>query len=164
MQASYPTFNPGDKLATLNLWAEMFKDIPYEVVSLALKSYIVSESTAFAPSIGQLMGKLQQVTTKEPLNEMEAWALVRKAINDSYYNAEERFAELPEVVQRVVGNPGNLRMWSQAREDSVETVIQSNFIKTYRTTLKRDEEYMRLPADVRKLLDVNQKGLIDVRS
>jgi hypothetical protein len=68
---------------------------------------------------------------------MDAWAHVYKAICDSNYHAEERFAELDPIEQRAVGSPDVLKGWAMADAEDGLTVIQSQFLKAYRTECKR---------------------------
>jgi hypothetical protein len=83
---------------------------------------------------------------------MEAWSLVSNAIKNGYYGAEEEFAKLPEVVQKAVGTPANLRAWAHTDEASIENVVQSNFMRTYRTVVKRETEYAKMPTSIKNLI------------
>ena len=144
---SYPNYKPSDISETIDVWSMMLEEYPYNQIAMALKAYILTDTSGFAPSIGQLVNKL---TSAEPqLNEMEAWSLVSKAIRNGYYGAEEEFAKLPEVVQKAVGNPANLRAWSHTDEQSIENVVQSNFFRTYRAVVKRESESAKLPDSLR---------------
>ena len=49
--------------------------------------------------------------------------------------------------------------------ESIENVVQSNFIKTYRIVLKREKENRKLPESVRiamnQNLSIEQKGVVE---
>ena len=151
MMVSYPNFKPIDTEIMATTWSDMLSDYSYEQINVALKAYIRTDTSGFAPSIGQLVNKL---TSAEPqLNEMEAWSLVSKAIRNGYYGAEEEFAKLPEVVQKAVGTPANLRAWAHTDEQSIENVVQSNFMRTYRTVVKRESECAKLPLSIKNLIE-----------
>lgn len=146
MMVSYPNFKPIDTEIMATTWADMLSDYSYEQINVALKAYIRTDTSGFAPSIGQLIGKLQTISNANTeLNEMEAWALVSQALKNGYYGAEEEFAKLPELVQKAVGTPANLRAWAHTDESSIENVVQSNFMRTYRTVVKRESECAKLP-------------------
>jgi hypothetical protein len=152
---SYPNYKPSDISETIDVWSMMLEEYPYNQIAMALKAYILTDTSGFAPSIGQLVNKL---TSAEPqLNEMEAWSLVSKAIRNGYYGAEEEFAKLPEVVQKAVGNPANLRAWSHTDEQSIENVVQSNFLRTYRVVVKRESENAKLPDSLRNAMMIERK-------
>jgi hypothetical protein len=152
---SYPNYKPSDISETIDVWSMMLEEYPYNQIAMALKAYILTDTSGFAPSIGQLVNKL---TSAEPqLNEMEAWSLVSKAIRNGYYGAEEEFAKLPEVVQKAVGNPANLRAWAHTDEQSIENVVQSNFLRTYRVVVKRESENAKLPDSLRNAMMIERK-------
>ena len=153
MQAAYPNYKPVDKSITLNTWTVLLQEYTYEQAITALKSYITSDTSGFAPAIGQLISMVQKIEKPLGLNEMEAWALVSRALRNGYYGAEEEFSKLPLLVQKAVGSPDNLRNWSQTDTESVENVIQSNFMRTYRTVVSRDAEIGRMPQEIRAKID-----------
>jgi hypothetical protein len=150
MCTTYPNFHPANLSNTVDVWAMMLEDFTYQEISLALKAYILTDASGFAPSVGALV---QKVRKTEELNELEAWSMVSKALRNGTYGAEEEFAKLPPIVQKAVGAPSNLRQWAQTDADSVENVIQSNFIKTYRNVTKREQEQQALPMNLRNALE-----------
>lgn len=163
IQAAYPNYKPQDKTVAVNTWYMMLKDYEKEVVEAALKIYIASDTSGFAPAIGQLIDKINTVTAPPELNSMTAWGLVSKALRNGCYRAEQEFEKLPMTVKRAVGSPDNLRHWAQSDSKSIETVIQSNFIRTYEAEVRRKSEAAKTPPDVRALIDKisNQKLIGD---
>lgn len=157
IQSAYPNFKPPDKTVAVDTWHTMLRDMDYNVVQMGLKAYITSDTSGFAPSIGQLINTIYLTQNPQELNEMEAWALVSKALRNGYYGAVEEFDNLPPLVQKAVGTPDNLRNWSQTNTESVENVIQSNFMRSYRTVVKREEEIKKMPADVQALIENTNK-------
>lgn len=157
---SYPNYKPNNISETVDVWCMMLEDYNYNQISVALKAYVTSDTSGFAPSIGELIAKIQMISQPQELNEMEAWSLVSKALRNGTYGAVEEFSRLPPTVQEAVGNPDNLRNWATSDYKAIETVIQSNFIKTYRSVTSRAEEIKRAPAEIQKLIEkVNQNSL-----
>lgn len=163
IQAAYPNYKPQDKTVAVNTWYMMLKDYEKEVVEAALKIYIASDTSGFAPAIGQLIDKINTVTAPPELNSMTAWGLVSKALRNGCYGAEQEFEKLPMTVKRAVGSPDNLRHWAQSDSKSIETVIQSNFIRSYEAEVRRKNEAAKTPKDVMALIDKisNQKIIGD---
>lgn len=161
IQAAYPNYKPQDKTVAVNTWYMMLKDYEKEVVEAALKIYIASDTSGFAPAIGQLIDKINTVTAPPELNSMAAWGLVSKALRNGCYGAEQEFEKLPPTVKKAVGSSDNLRHWAQSDSKSIETVIQSNFIRTYEAEVRRKNEAAKTPPDVMALIDKisNQKLL-----
>lgn len=160
MLVSYPNFKPIDTELMATTWADMLNEYSYEQVSVALKCYITTDTSGFAPSIGQLIDKLKTVEQPQELNELQAWGLVRKAINNSGYHSEEEFAKLPPLVQKAVGTPGQLKQWGMSDIESIETVAQSNFMRTYRAVAKREDEVSRMPKEIRQLIQQNEPKIM----
>lgn len=160
MLVSYPNFKPIDTELMATTWADMLNEYSYEQVSVALKCYITTDTSGFAPSIGQLIDKLKTVEQPQELNELQAWGLVRKAINNSGYHSEEEFAKLPPLVQKAVGTPGQLKQWGLSDIESIETVAQSNFMRTYRAVAKREDEVSRMPIEIRHLIQQNEPKIM----
>ena len=152
-QAVYPNYNPPSREAAVNAWLMCLSEYDNNVVMAAFKAYMTTNTSGFAPVPGQLVEILQTLTQPSELNELEAWSLVRKALSDSSYNSVERFQELPPIVQKAVGTPQQLKIWACDSEFN-ENVVSSNFIKTYRTEVKRATELNKMPSDVRKLIEM----------
>lgn len=155
IQAAYPNYKPQDKTVAVNVWSEMLSDIPYEKALSAVKAYIQTDNSCFAPAIGDVREKAQLIFSGEDdLNETAAWSLVLKAIRRSAYYSEEEFAKLPPVVQRAVSSPRQLREWATLEDvdGKTLTVIQSNFQRTFRAEQQRERERRKLSPDVLKLM------------
>lgn len=163
ISASYPNFKPPDIRMTVDTWQMMLDEYSYTQVSMAVKAYIASDTSGFAPSIGQVIGLMNKIEKPEELNEMEAWALVSRAIRNGYYGAEKEFEKLPPLVQKAVGTPGQLRNWSQTDMESIENVVQSNFMRTYRTVVKSSQEIARMPESIRNLIEQTGQKILGVK-
>ncbi len=153
MMATYPNYKPINVDIVVEVWTDMLVRYTYEQVNMALKAYILSDTSGFAPSIGQIVEKLQLFIGNEELNEMAAWGLVLKAMRNSIYHSEEEFAKLPPVVQKAVVSPGQLREWAMAEDvdGTWMNVTQSNFMRTYRAELSQEKTLEKLPPDILKL-------------
>lgn len=154
LQANYPdtTKDMTDEayMVKVNLWADAFKDEPYELVAAAVKAYIANSTERFAPNIGQIKEQIRRLTHPDELTEGEAWALVQKAMRNATYNAAEEFLKLPPLLQKVVGSPSNLRDWGCADSDTAVSVIASNFQRGYRTVQAREAAMEKTPLEIRQ--------------
>lgn len=151
--AYYKNITRADAEAAIALWAKMFKDDPFELVSNAVDAHISSDKDGYPPVIGKIKEKVRLLRGDESgLTEQDAWQLVAKALRNSAYNSREEFDRLPADVQRLVGSPNQLREWSQMDSETVQSVVSSNFQRSYRAVSARRNEFNRLPADVRAML------------
>lgn len=159
--ASYPNYKPTDLSETIDIWTTMLAEYSYEHIAVALKTYIATDTSGFAPSIGQLVNSIKSITEKENLTEMQAWTLVDKAIRNGLYGAEKEFENLPPEVQKAVGSPSQLRQWALTDQDSIQTVAQSNFMRSYRAVVEREKYVARIPESVKQLMNNNLGGYLN---
>jgi hypothetical protein len=156
LRGAYPAFyrdiTKQEAESTIALWESMFDEEPYPIVGAAVKAFIAGDSKGFPPSIGQIKERIRQITQPEEMTEQEAWSFVSKALRNSTYGSVEEFAKLPPEVQAVVHDPGQLRQWAMSPADNVETVIASNFMRSFRAKQKVTKEYLALPTEVKRLM------------
>lgn len=150
-QSAFPNWKIPDKTVAVNLWQTMFADYDYQLVMTALQTYITSDRSGFAPSIGQLLDIIRKLTTEEDMNGNEAWALVNNALRNSTYNSQAEFDKLPPAVQKAVGSPNMLYQWA-TDENYNESVTSSNFLRAYKVVCDRERERAMLPNSAKTLL------------
>lgn len=154
LRGAYPQFyrntTKQDALDTVNLWAEMFQDDPVELVAAAAKALIVTDAKGFPPSIGAVKEKLRQIAQPAQMLPAEAWAVVWRAVQRSGYNSRSEFEKLPDTLKRLVGSPEQLKAWSQMDANTVQSVIASNFQRSYQARAKQEADFQALPEDVKK--------------
>ena len=159
MKAVYtsPSFLP-DQYA-FDTWYGLLKDLDYKLLSFGLKKYMQTEWKE--PTIAALRQCAQSLAPQsDELNETEAWNLVSRAIWNSIYHAEEEFARLPKLIQKAVSSPGQLREWalSENVDGTWLSVVQSNFQRTYRAEVQREQERRKLSSDLLKIIDTARLG------
>lgn len=164
IMAAYPNYNPDDLKKTLDVWQLMLEDYDYRDCLLSLKSYIANNTSGFAPSISHIIDGIH--TTKEIISdayptELEAWNMVDNAIGDAIYHAQEQFNKLPEIVQKTVGSPNTLKMWAQVDREELETVVQSNFMRSYRENVKRAKTINRMPTEIKNQIEQKNQELLE---
>lgn len=137
-----PKFLPDGE--ALKVWYMFISDISYKVASEAVAKYI--STNKWPPTPADLREIVVHMTSspEDNLGELEAWALVQRAIRNGIYGAEKEFEALPPLIQKAVGDPSNIREWAQTDEDT-RTVLQSQFQKVYRSTVQRAKEEAQMP-------------------
>lgn len=156
LQANYPDSFKGQSdaviAAKIALWHDFFKDHPKPVVYAAAKAFMATDTKGFMPNVGQIAEQIRKLKTPQEMTAMEAWGLVAKALRNSTYGFVEEFAKLPSAIQRVVGNPEQLKEWAMMDEEVVQSVISSNFQRSFKVRLENDQEYEKLPGDVKAFI------------
>ena len=147
----YASVSREDLETVVALWVEMFSEEPYEIVAAAVKALIVGDVKGFPPHIGAVKERIHQLTQPHEMTELEAWGYVAKAVRNSLYNSREEFEKLPPLVQRLVGSPNQLRTWAMIDTDSLETVVQSNFMRSFKNRAQSVKDHEKLPASVKAI-------------
>ena len=140
-RAFYPAFfeKKTDEalLEIAKAWAELFAGISAAVFAKAFQATILSSK--FFPTPSEVCEKLGATAKQAELTEQEAWGLVREAIKRGRSDNGAAWDSLPSQVQRAVGNAGVLRDWALMDAGTVNSVIASNFMRSYRMVTERQE-------------------------
>ena len=152
LKTAYPSFykdlSKEELNAAINLWATMFADDPAYIVTEAVKSLMCT--LKYPPTIADVKEKIAMITQPPAMTEMEAWDMVKSAI--SYYNAAETFERLPPILKRIVGSPNQLREWAIMEAEKLDTVVQSNFMRSYKALAAQEKERAMLPESTRQMI------------
>lgn len=156
LQSAFPSFYRGlsQKNATdiADLWRKMFEDDDFKAVMAAVQALIATRTESFPPTIGEVKEKLGKLKNPNDISEQEAWAMVSKACQNGYYHSKEEFEKLPEVVQRSIGNPDQLKVWAQMDSSTVESVVASNFMRTFKVKKQQQKELDMMPTEVKQYM------------
>lgn len=152
MRVAYPDFYKGISKETaetaVSLWNEMLLEYNAATVTMAVKALIAT--LPFPPKISDVISKIMMITQPEQMSEIEAWGLISKALQNSIYNSEKEFINLPPIIQRLVGGHSQLRDWAMMDKHEVETVVASNFMRSFKVRAKNEKEYLALPNVIRE--------------
>ena len=150
LKAGYPNFyrnmTKEDATNAINLWATMFAEEPPQIVTEAVKSLMCT--LKYPPTIADVKEKIELLTQPEQLTEMEAWNLVKKAMNTSDF--VKSFQELPPTIRRIVGSASQLKEWAYTEGDM--SVVSSNFMRSYRARAAHERELVRLPQAAKEMI------------
>ncbi len=159
IQTEYPNSftNIDERMMKLKkeLWKSEFANDDITLVYAAFRLYM-RDNERFAPTIGQLRAKMeflkQTATNGEELTEQKAWALVSKACRNGYYGYRTEFEKLPPAVQKTVGTPEQIQAWSLMDSETLESVVASNFMRSFRVVQSREKELNSLPPAIKDFL------------
>lgn len=161
MKTAYPNFYKNitreEAEQIVDLWSQMFADDSPKLVTESVKSLICS--LKFPPTIADVKEKMQLITKPIELTEQEAWGKIKASM--SYYSAVEKFKELPKLLQKLVGSPNQLREWAMMDAEHVETVVKSNFMRSYTARVKADKQYDSLPSSTKELMNIYTQKLLN---
>lgn len=149
-----------EKMDKVAFWQEMFAEDDYGVVGAAVKAYIATDTTGYAPIVGQLKELIRKLTQPEQMSEQEAVNLILRAAAHSIYCSEEEYERLPPICQRLVGSPAKLKQWAMMDADTVNSVVASNLMRSYKAIAQKEKEYQALPSNVKAVLEGVKNSLL----
>ena len=157
LQANYPdsfkNYDEEEFEGVINLWTTVLADATYKEVSNAVIAHISTDTNRFMPPVGVIRNMLIKLNEPQEMTEMEAWNLVAKAVANSNYNSAEEFNKLPDDIKAIVGSPATLREWAVMDAGDFNSVIQSNFLRSYKVKSKNIKEYKALPQSVNTFIE-----------
>ena len=158
---AYPALNRDrDPAANVRYWQTLFADDPAAEVNAAFLAWAAADEKGFPPTPGMLRAKL--ATLRNPQgdqSEQEAWALVRRALRNSLYGYEREYAALPETIRLVLGEARILQDWAMMDAETVDSVVASNFMRSYRARAVHVKELQALPAQAREVFGAVAEAL-----
>lgn len=153
LKTAYPKFyadmNKQEAEDTINLWIDMFKHENVNLVLLAVKNLI--NTFKWPPTIADVKEEMYKLTEQEKQTPVEIWNLIKAAIRNSGYYSYEEFNKLPEIAQKFVGSPNQLKEWALAT-DYNDGVIKGQFLKQFEILQKREKEEKMMLPEVRDLV------------
>jgi len=156
LKAAYPAYyrdmKRSDADAVVNLWAEMLADYPANLVGAAVKAHIATDRKGYPPHIGAIIDAIGKLQNPDEMTEGEAWALVSKALCNGIYGSRQEFAKLPPLLLQIVGSPQQICEWAQMDTEVVQSVVQSNFMRSYRAKAQNAREFLALPSELRSVI------------
>ena len=164
LKATYPNFykqmSENETTDIVNVWTMMFESENINIVKEAIKSLLCT--LKFPPTIADVKEKIALITQPKQESELEVWGKVLNAIRNSLYNAKDCFDSLPANIQQLIGGPSQLKEWAMLESDVVNSVIQSNFMRSYKAKTAQNKEYSILPESTKTMISgITQKLLMD---
>lgn len=160
IDSAYPNFKVDNVTETLNAWHFFLADYDYNTIAIALKSYVATSGSGFAPSVSELIGMASKAVDYKQHSEQDAWDMVYRAICRSAYNSKEEFDKLPALVQKAVGSPYQLKEWATDVNFN-HSVESSNFKRQYRKLADQDKELAKMPIEMKAIIERTGVQLIE---
>lgn len=144
----------------IDLWASAFEHDPYELVRTAVMVLIQTDPSEFRPTVAKVRRKMHDIVYGNRVTETEAWLIVKNSLHEAQEGpetlkgAKSAWNKLPEDIQKLV-TPRELYEWNSVPYETLDTVLQSNFMRSYRDVANRRYEKetisLAVSEDVKKL-------------
>lgn len=143
----------------VNVWSMLLEDEDANKIATVTKAYLKSNTNAFMPTPAMLINLAYELFTPQGMTELEAWNLVYRAVCNSGYNAQREYDNLPLEIKALC-SPKQLIEWSQMDISTLNSVVASNFMRSFKAREKQRSDYAKLPNETKDLiseLNMNMK-------
>ena len=149
---------PEKAAIAVKLWHNVIGGAPYELVEAAIYAHIAKNE--YPPTIAHIRREMENLTAGEEdeLTESEAMNLILSAASNSIYNAGEEYKKLPPILRKLVGSPGQLRNLATMDIKTINSVVTSNLMRSYKIMISRQRDKNLLPDISRLYLDTKKEG------
>ena len=147
----YPNFYAGrDKKKVFFLWYPLFKNDATEDVARAVTICICT--LKFAPTVAEIKQQMAESRLEDQPTAIEAFQVISAAVKKSTdrESATKQFNELPPILRKLAGSPGQLISWCRISDEAFQTVVMSAIRDSYSTLARREAKYYTLPAGLQK--------------
>lgn len=150
LKTAYPmAWRDVNEKRTLAVWADQFAGDEPEIVQMAVKAFVAMDASGYPPSIGQIKHMAYELRNNTTETAQEAWTHIRAAISNSGYYSGEEFEKLSPVEQRLAGSPRQLYDWSQMSVETLDSVVASNVMRSFKAVQEKEQYRAMLPPAVK---------------
>ena len=159
LKIAYPRFyadmSKEDAQNTIVLWEDMFKEDNGQLVMAAVDNLIVNFK--YPPTIADVKEEMYKLTNKE-VAPIELWAIAKKMIGKGIYMTQEEFeerkAEREKQEKAFFGGLIVLKDIEKMDSDTVNSVIQSNFLKQIKIIQDREKAEKQMLPSTKRVLEM----------
>lgn len=140
--------NSTDTETLTAIWQFAFADCEFEEVKQATLAFMTTDKKGFFPMPACIKDMIIKKYYALDITAGEAWAMVLKAIQKGTYYAQEEFDKFSYEIQKCIGSANTIRTLATDKDFNAG-VEESHFIRAYDTLMKRKQESLLLPQNIR---------------
>ena len=147
MKSVYTRENFLPDAESIKIWFSLLKDIPYEVLNVAIQKYMMTNK--FAPTIADLRELASEVTQGQISDWGDGWEQVLRAIREyGMYDVRAALNSMDDITRKCVERLG-FREICMSTNIAVE---RANFRTLYETLANRQKEDSKLSLSIKTKL------------
>jgi len=150
LSTAYPKMLGPDANDTADLWADLFADIPFDIVKTAVQKYILTAQ--YQPSIAAIRQMCVEIANGESMSWEKAYLEFQTAVSRfGRYRIEEMMSSLSPQTRQTVQCMGVDSMLNEDVEDGSGT-LRAQFRDVYKNVSERENKYAALPDKLKTLI------------
>lgn len=136
---------------SVKIWFSLLKDIPYDVLNVAIQKYILT--AIYPPTIAELRRLSSEIVQGQQPDWGESWEQVQKAVRRyGMYRQEEAMKSMDDITRKCAERIG-FRNICLSENVSVE---RANFRMIYENLVEREKQDDQIPKKLKTLIDSMQ--------
>lgn len=159
LKIAYPRFyadmSRDEAEDTIVLWTDMFAEDDANLVAMAVNNLIVN--LKYPPTIADVKEEMYKLSNKE-VAPIELWLVAKKMISSGLYMTQEEFDTYPNEVKSFFGGLSGLKDISIMDSETVNSVVQSNFLKQIKIIQEREKAEKKMLPEVKARLAAIEGG------
>ena len=151
---SQPTFIPDQD--AFNMWFALVGDLPYEVCSVAIKKYMLTNK--FPPTVAEIRELASGVVNGDPLTWGESWERALNAVRRfGSYNKGAALDSLDPLTRKCVDSIGYMQL---CMSENI-MVERAHFQKVFEIFAKREQNEKQIPIALQQAISRLQINGVD---
>ena len=132
---SYTNFTMEGSQLVIDMWHSILKDEDLRLVQAAIRACVANNSTNFAPTIGEIRQKMQELAGVGGTTAEQAWETARSFWSnigsDNAWEIEEEWRQLPEEIRRIYTPADMVELGFHTSSRDITTFEKPKFMKRY---------------------------------
>lgn len=145
----------------LDLWSGMFANTSTEDVVSAVHAIIAGDPTGYAPNIGQINAKIQELKRirSNTINEDDAWKMIVECVHSPDWYGD--YKKLPQEIRDCVPYE-EMKSYINMFSETLNTVAKAQFKKAYKQKQEKSDFVQALPESVKEYVGIAVKDLKEI--
>ena len=164
LASNYKFFNEqmsekGKSDILVKTWQSCFEDMPYELVSSAVKKAMLTSE--YPPTIAEVRKQATQIAKPDNnKSAIEAWEEAYSMICKGTYMTQDEFETHSPLVKKFFGNVRQVAELARTDIDVVNSVTKGQFLKQYDVIVMREKEKAMLPESMKiRILELQNNAI-----
>ena len=155
---TYAGYSEQQKTETVDLYFALFGKCETEIVVSALCNYV--KSNQYPPTPAGIQAQIDLILSTDD-SAIELWNTLAKAVRNGYYGYEEEYNKLPEVCQKWLHCPEQLKELAVVDFSTLNSVIRGQFLKTIGEIQKKEKanSWIQIANQERERLESQDSGV-----
>lgn len=150
LSTAFPKMINGDANDAAELWCDLFADVPFEIVKLAVQKYILT--AIFPPTIAAIRQMCAEITSGRIPSWEEAYEEVKRAVGKFGRERPQEFLDSLNLTTGEAMRLFGVKEFCNYNIEDGDGTLRAQFRDTYRNVSERENKQTQLPDRLKVLI------------